>query len=178
MKIVVGSTNPVKVDVVREGFSALFPDQEVTVVGCAARSGISDQPMTPGETLKGANKRAYNARKLVPDADYWVGIEGGIEDEGDQMYEFAWVYVLARDIRSSKSRSTNFLIPPGIAKKIRNGMEHGPASDEFFKVENSKQTNGTIGIISNNVLTRTSYQLHAVICAFIPFLHPELYPSS
>ncbi len=34
-------------------------------------------PMSDAETLMGATNRANNAKKEVPDADYWVGLEGG-----------------------------------------------------------------------------------------------------
>lgn len=175
MKIVVGSTNPVKINVVQNGFRKLFPGIEPQMFGCAAKSGISDQPMSREETFKGAKNRAYHAREMIPQADYWVGIEGGMDDTHGIMQEFAWIFVLSKDGKESKSHSPSFTVPTQIALMVRGGMEHGPASDRFFKVEDSKRTNGTIGLISNDVLTRTSYQETAVICAFIPFLHPEWY---
>ena len=45
-------------------------------------SGVSDQPRSEQETLEGARNRARSAARGYPHADYWVGIEGGIEDTG------------------------------------------------------------------------------------------------
>ncbi len=44
-RVIVGSTNPVKISCVRVGFQKLFPDREFVVTGVSARSGVSDQPM-------------------------------------------------------------------------------------------------------------------------------------
>jgi non-canonical (house-cleaning) NTP pyrophosphatase len=43
-------------------------------------SGVSIQPMSSQETLRGAFNRAHGAFELIPTGDFWVGIEGGVED--------------------------------------------------------------------------------------------------
>jgi len=175
MRIVVGSMNKVKHNLVKRGVSELFPLEDVEIVGYDAPSGISKQPIVSEQTLNGAKNRARHAREAVPYAYFWVGVEGGTEEIDGVMQEYTWIYVISSDGRESKSRSASFTIPPMIAKMIRKGAEFGPASDEFFGTENLKQGNGTIGIVSDNVLTRETYPLSAVICAFIPFKHPEYY---
>ncbi len=170
--------NPVKISLVKRGFRELFPFEDVEVVGYDAPSGISKQPIVSEQTLNGAKNRARHSREACPDADFWVGVEGGTEDFGGVMQEYTWIFVVAKDGRESKSRSASFTIPPKIAAMIRKGAEFGPASDEFFGKENLKQGNGTIGMVSDNVLTRETYPLPAVICAFIPFKHPEFYWDS
>lgn len=77
MKVVVASQNPVKKEAVFNGFSAYFP--AIEMVTMEVESGVSDQPFTDEETKKGARNRAENARKLTQEADFWVGIEGGIQ---------------------------------------------------------------------------------------------------
>jgi len=74
MKIFVGSMNPVKVEAVREVFEEFFDD--VKVIGEEVGSGVSKQPFGD-EVIRGAEDRAKKALKLV-DADYGVGIEGGV----------------------------------------------------------------------------------------------------
>lgn len=52
----VATTNPGKIQAVRDAFQQLFPSLDFTFVPCAAASGVSDQPMTDEETLKGEKK--------------------------------------------------------------------------------------------------------------------------
>ena len=53
-------------------------------------------------------------------------------------------------------------------------MELGHADDQVFKRDNSKQANGAIGILTNNVIDREAYYIHAVIMALVPFKNPAL----
>ena len=93
-KICIASQNPVKQRASLAAFQRVFPDQAFSVCGVEVESGVSDQPMSRRETLQGAISRAANARAAQPDSDYWVGIEGGIEQTPLGMSCFAWVQVL------------------------------------------------------------------------------------
>lgn len=171
--VVVASTNPVKLQAAREGFTRMFPDETFAVEGVSAPSGVSDQPMSDSETLQGALNRARNVAQLVPAADYWIGIEGGIEDRDGDMQVFAWVVVLSPE-RSGKGKTGTFYLPREIAELVRQGKELGDADDIVFGRSNSKQKNGAIGILTGDVLDRASYYVHAVIMALVPFRNPHL----
>jgi inosine/xanthosine triphosphatase len=171
--IVVASTNPVKIRAALTGFERMFPDQAFEARGVAAPSGVSDQPMSDAETLQGAHNRAAAARQLAPEAEYWVGIEGGVEARGDDLEAFAWVVVLGRE-RSGKGRTGSFFLPAETTRLIAQGMELGHADDIVFGRSNSKQQNGSVGILTGDVIDRTAYYEHAVILALIPFRHPAL----
>ncbi len=174
MKLIyVGSLNPVKIMVVKSGFLTLFPDESVEVLGCEAVSNVSNQPLSSDETMHGARNRATDTRDKHPEADFWVGVEGGIEMVEKTMQEFTWVVVLGKNGKEGLSRSTSFSIPTEVAALIKNGMEHGPAADQVFGVQNSKIANGTIGLISDNIMTRESYIHPAVMSAFFVFKKPD-----
>ena len=68
-KIIVASTNPVKIEAVQIGFAQMFPTESFDVQGVSVPSEVSAQPMTSNETLTGALNRAHNVSKLVPEAD-------------------------------------------------------------------------------------------------------------
>lgn len=91
MKIVVASGNPVKIKAVEQGFNPFFNVGEILAVDVP--SGVSDQPFTEAETVAGARNRVNEAKQAVKDADFWVGIEGGVEAMGDTLAAFAWVVV-------------------------------------------------------------------------------------
>jgi inosine/xanthosine triphosphatase len=129
--------------------------------------------MSNAETRQGAAQRAANARSDMPDALYWVGIEGGAEDTPHGLAVFAWICVLAAE-RSGYSRTATFYIPDEVAALVRQGEELGHADDIVFGQQNSKQANGSVGLLTHDVLDRRGYYAHAVILALIPFVNPRL----
>jgi hypothetical protein len=102
--VVVGSKNPIKIDCARRSFKKLLGDEKVIdgetfeFLGVDVPSGVSDQPKSDEETLKGATNRARNAFLQKRDADYWFGVEGGIEErkETKELEAFAWIVVLSK----------------------------------------------------------------------------------
>ena len=48
-------------------------------------------------------------------------------------------------------------------------MELGHADDEVFGRDNSKQQNGAIGLLTDDLVDREAYYIHAVIMALVPF---------
>jgi inosine/xanthosine triphosphatase len=167
--IIVASKNPVKIQAVKNGFEKMFPEDEIVVEGIAVASGVSHQPMTNAETEKGALTRAENARMIRPDAEYWVGIEGGVEEDGGQLNSFAWVAIASNKGEMGKGRTGTFVLPPKVTQLIREGKELGEADDIVFGQTNSKQKMGAVGLLTHSVIDRCEYYEHAVILACIRF---------
>src|SRR5262245_58811006 len=90
----------------------------------------------------GALNRGRAARRAHAGGDYWVGIEGGIEDAGDQMMAFAWAVMLSSAL-AGKGRTGTFFLPEAVAKLVRGGKELGEADDLVFGKTNSKQDGGS-----------------------------------
>jgi len=175
-EVVIASKNPVKIEATKVGFEKMFPDQEFNFTGESAPSGVSDQPMTDEDTLTGARNRVDNVAKLTSDADYWVGLEGGLQTrESGEMEAFAWIVVRNKDGVIGKSRTGTFFLPPKMARLVNEGKELGDADDIVFGQANSKQKNGTVGNLTGDLVTRTSYYSEAVVLALIPFKNPTLY---
>jgi inosine/xanthosine triphosphatase len=171
--IIVASKNPVKIQAALNGFEKMFPEETFQAEGVSAPSGVSDQPMTDTETLQGALNRAQNAQASAASGDYWVGIEGGCDEQQGDMQAFAWVVVLSRE-RIGKARTGTFMLPTEVARLVREGVELGEADDRVFKRSNSKQGNGAVGILTRDVIDRTVYYEHAVVLALVPFKNPDL----
>jgi len=174
-KIIVASTNPVKIEAAQIGFTKMFPNERFDVQGVSAPSEVSDQPMSSDETLLGAMNRVRNVSKFVTEADYWIGIEGGIEEVNGELEVFAWVFVKAANGKIGKGKTGSFYLPHKIAELVRQGVELGEADDIVFSRKNSKQANGAIGILTDDVITRTTYYDPAVVMALIPFKNETLY---
>lgn len=172
--IVVASINPVKIQAALAGFQSLFPAETFTARGVSVPSGVSNQPMTDAETLHGALNRAANAQTAEPNADFWVGIEGGCEVLEGELACFAWVVVRSQQM-VGKGRTGLFFLPEAVARLVRQGVELGTADDMVFNRSNSKQQNGAIGLLTGDVIDRLAYYEHAMVMALVPFRNKELY---
>lgn len=173
-KIIVGSKNPVKLQAALQGFQEIFPTETFTVEGISVDSGVSDQPKTEKEFLQGAHKRAEEAMKAMADADYWVGLEGGVEDSDHGMECWAWMVVRSKN-QIGIGSTGKFILPPKSAALIHEGMELGHATDFLHNKDNSKQDQGTTGVLTLGVMNRTRYYTHGIILALIPFIDPKIY---
>ena len=178
VKIVVASENPVKLNATRRGFEQMFPNLEFTVEGISVESGVSDQPIGRDETLQGATNRMNSVRAAMPDADYWVGIEGGIEIHDDSMEVAAWIVISDRNGQTGKGQTGTFVLPPAITAHIKGGKELGTATDIVFGKTNSKQAGGSIAELTGGLIDRTAHYDVGVVFALIPFKNPRLYSDS
>jgi inosine/xanthosine triphosphatase len=152
----------------------MFPDLEFRLESTNVESGVSDQPLTDEETLQGALNRAVNAREKENAADYWVGIEGGIEFKNGEALAFAWIVTISTEM-IGKGRTGSFYLPPKVAELIRKGKELGDADDIVFKRTDSKLQNGAIGILTGDVVDRAALYEHGVIMSLIVFKFPNYY---
>jgi len=174
MKVVISSKNPVKIQATKNAFEKMFPDSQTVFYGESFPSHVAEQPMSDEETLTGAVNRAQGAKQNIIDADYWVGIEGGVEENNSVMEVFAWIVILSQDVTSRSSTST-FALPERVAVLLRQGMELGDADDVVFGRSNSKQQNGAVGLLTNDLITRTAYYELSLVLALIPFKKAEYY---
>lgn len=172
--ITVASRNPVKIRAVVAAFRGMFPERVFDVAAVSVPSGAPDQPLSLRETMKGARIRAEKARAAAPASDFWVGIEGGIEDTALGMTCFACVHVLGRDGMSGLGQTAVFYLPREVAELVRGGLELGHADDRVFGRDNSKQASGAIGLLTDDLVDREAYYTHAVIMALVRFKNPNL----
>lgn len=168
LKVVVASTNPVKLESVGLAFEACFK-MPLELVATSVFSGVADQPMTDGETLQGARNRAANALVKIPDAHYAVGLEGGVEGTADGLLSFAWI-VVKTQTQESKGRTATLVLPQRVAVLVRQGVELGEANDRVFGVQNSKHNLGAVGLLTNGLIDRKKLYADAVVMALIPFI--------
>ncbi|WP_302789654.1 DUF84 family protein, partial [Escherichia coli] len=66
----------------------------------------------------GSRQRVMEARQVRPEADFWVGVEAGIEEN----MTFAWMTIENPHIRG-ESRSASLMLPEVILQGIRDGRE-------------------------------------------------------
>ncbi len=172
MKIAVGSTNPVKVTAVRKVISRIWSEAEIVPI--SVPSGVSDMPMTDAETRLGAQNRAVAAREKL-DADFGIGLEGGVHPEPFGLTLHGWVVVVDENGRVGIGGGGRLPLPENIAQKVLAGTELGHVMDEVLGDLNVKQKGGAVGALTNGLILREEAFALAVAYALAPFVFPNLY---
>ena len=90
MRIAVGSTNPVKLESVREAAAQIFEKEAIEVIAVAAESGVPAQPIGDAETMAGASQRAREALAGLPGAEIGIGLEAGIDEIDGRLFTLSW----------------------------------------------------------------------------------------
>jgi len=157
------------------GFEAMFPDQLFAAEGYEVDSQVSEQPMSCDETLLGAMNRATSLRKVDPEADFFVGIEGGIELIGETLFASAWIVIIDAAGKVGSGRSGSFALPSQVRQLVESGIELGHANDIVFKEHNSKQQGGAVGSLTGGIISRQSLYEHAMTLALVAFKNREIF---
>jgi inosine/xanthosine triphosphatase len=171
-KVIVASENPVKLNVTKKAFSALFPNEEFEFVAIKSDSGVSDQPIND-DTLKGALNRLRFIKTKYPEADYWISQEGGLYTEDNRYFNRAWIAVSDQTGYIAKASTASFYLPTKITEYINQGLELGDANDKFFSSINSKQGMGAVGHLTDGILDRENYYLPAAVIALSELKHKD-----
>ena len=152
-------------------FGAVFRDDDLDIVSAKISSGVADQPLSDEETRRGAKNRVKNARHEHPDAEFWVGIEGGVEMHGSELMTFAWMCIRRANGRTGEARTVTLSLPPAIRERVEAGMELGDANDEVFATDNSKAEGGAFGLLTEGRYTRESVYVEALTVALVPIVN-------
>jgi inosine/xanthosine triphosphatase len=166
----VGSTNPAKLQPVKEVAKILFGAADV--IGVEIPSGVSAQPLSEQETVRGALERARDAL-LSGAADYGVGIEGGIATVGGMWFGFTWVAVVDPEGRTGLASSARYPLPARIGQAVLGGRELAEVVDEVAGTRGIGRREGMMGLLTRGRVTRASATAQALHFAFSRFLAPE-----
>jgi len=175
----VGSRNTAKLEAVRRGLAPFFA--KVEVLGADAESGVDSQPLGFAEIVAGARNRARASHSS--DCDLAAGIEDGLipVEEVATGWLNVGCCVLFDGKREGLGFSAGFEYPPACVAEATHSPRTpiGDAFDRRFVARKGARDPGTgagnIGRLTEGILTRADYGAQAVTCAWLRFLHPELY---
>lgn len=173
--VIVGTTNPGKIEAVLRGFNQIWPNTSWEVQGLKANSGVANQPLDPVESIVGAKNRAREALESNPEAVYGVGLEGGLEKVDGMWFDCGWCVIIDRKGGIGISSSARIPTPESMMKLIHDGKELGEVIDILFHTHQAKHNVGHFGLMTNGAVTRIDGYVHAVCFALSRFLHPELF---
>lgn len=172
MRISVGSHNPVKIAAVKNVVKNIWPDAEV--ISVQVFSGVRAQPVSDDEAIKGATTRATLSLQKTG-ADLGIGLEGCTVETEYGMFVTGWVVAVNKEGERGIGGGGRLLLPEKIASEVRKGKELGPVMDEFTGEHNTKQKQGTVGILTGNIVPRTAAFERCVIYALTRFINPDYY---
>ncbi len=164
MDVAIGSENPVKVNAVER----VCHGAETTALG--VDSGVPEQPWGRAETVEGADNRAAAALSAV-DADYGVGIEGGVAERDSPAGLWLVMWAAVTDGTTTHfGAGPSIRLPDAVAERLRDGEELGPVLDDELGREELGTQEGAIGVYTAGRVSRTDALADAVAGAFGPFL--------
>ncbi|MGM9924278.1 MAG: DUF84 family protein [Bacillus sp. (in: firmicutes)] len=149
MIIAVGSKNPAKVEAVR----AVFQADSSQVIAVDVPSGVSAQPFSDEETIKGAINRA-KASMAEANAHIGIGLEGGVAETPFGLFLCNWGALVAKDGKPILAGGARIALPEEIAVRLKRGEELGPVMDEYTNRQNIRKKEGAIGVFTNEAITR------------------------
>jgi len=167
--VAVGSLNSAKIEAVRLAFSALWPGEVLNVRACDVSSGVAAQPMTDAETILGARNRAAAALG-VAQADYFVGIEGGLQKTEGCWFNSGWAVVVDAAGREGLGSTLRMPVPRPLIDLVLAGRVLGEACDVVFGPGGGQRAEGFVGAMTGNAIHRAGALRDAVIAALTPFL--------
>ncbi len=173
IKVAVGSKNPIKIESVKKAFGKTLGDCEV--VGFSVPSGVSNMPLSFEEVITGAKNRAEKALKEIP-ADFGVGLEGGFEENSTGTFLVSFVAIKNKDGTWGYAKGAGLLMPQKVVEKVRKEKkELGAVMDEIRGLKNTKQREGCVGFLTNNLVLRQEAFEKTVIYALTRFTKRKMF---
>ncbi|PPA91259.1 DUF84 family protein [Brevibacillus laterosporus] len=135
-------------------------------------SGVSEQPLSEDETIRGAIARAKQALEAVPDAEIGLGLEGGLTF--DAIYTKQWYLISICAAWNGEAlhigKGLAFPIPNHIGEDMKtSGRELREVIDSLSGTKNSNHKEGAYGLFTDGKITRAHVFKEAVIAALTPF---------
>ncbi len=165
--IAVGSLNRVKVEAVRNVMERIYGDVRITAVD--VQGGVPEQPFE-GQTREGAENRARNA---LDGHDMAVGIEAGVFEFPDGLYDIQHCAIVDKNGRITYGQGSGFRYPDDIADLVRGGSTVGDAVKALYGNDKIGKKQGAIGMLSRGLLDRLGLTEQSVTAAMIPRIWEE-----
>ncbi|MDD9149487.1 MULTISPECIES: DUF84 family protein [unclassified Sporolactobacillus] len=154
----VGTKNPAKIEAVTRLVSIEGADAEIRSFEVPSR--VSAMPMSDLETRQGAMNRARAVLEKDSEVSVGIGLEGGVSLLDGEMFLCNWGAMADRSGRIITAGGARIRLPEILAEGVRRGRELGDVADEYVHQKNVRKHGGTIGILTENRVTRSDMFFH------------------
>ena len=158
MRVAVGTLRGPKVEALRTTLAEIDPRRDWVLEPIAVESGVRETPLTREETRLGARRRVENLivrlQDRNPTPELYVGMEGGLESSGADVWLENWAYA-SDGARSYFGSGGAVPLPPLIVEEVlRKGRSLADVIDELAGRADIRSQEGTWGILTRNLITR------------------------
>jgi inosine/xanthosine triphosphatase len=183
LRIAVGSRNKAKLRAAKVAIQKIFPKKTIEVYGYTVPSGVNPQPLSAQETITGAINRAKAALEQDLEAEYGIGMEGGLEcipdvkEEEHKWFDCGWMAVVQKSSgKVSVASTARVPVGPGVVKAlVQEKRELCDVIDEWSGKTDVRSNEGFEGLMTNGVLPRDEAYEHGLIFAFSKFVSNEIF---
>lgn len=166
MKIIVGSTNKVKVNAVKDVLEKFGHE----IVGEDVPSGVSNQPFSDEETVKGAYNRAS---AINHKADIAIGLEAGVEELNGIYYLVNWGVLKTSDGKTFYAGGTRLPLPDKLVQPLKAGKELSEVIDAYSNRVDVRSNEGAIGILTADFFGRKENFMHIIRLLWGQYLYQQ-----
>ena len=189
MIVAIASENKPKVSACKKVFNDLkneiSTNEDIKFIVRSTESGVADMPLSLDDLMTGAKNRTEILHNTLKNenrpADYYIGLEGGffIKYNSDRLSPIvfleSWVYAFNGEYGNWGS-SGAIEVPEKISEDIINsGKELGEIIDQKMNQTGIRANQGTVGILTNNKITRQDFFESALLFALTPFYNSQIY---
>jgi inosine/xanthosine triphosphatase len=173
------SENPAKIIAVKNSLLKFHNLDEFEISSCPVESGVSSLPQNDNESILGCKNRikyTLDNYKDISLIDYIVGIEGGLDIRDKNVFINTWVVIY--NLKSKKYSfgcSPKISLPNFIIESTKNDISLQNTLSEIANCDDVHRKNGTIGILTKDLLTRSESTNLAFLCAYCVFVHSDIY---
>ncbi len=175
MKILMGTSNPGKIEGAKQAFEKYFNNVEIE--GISVSSDVGEQPINE-EILKGCKNRVENLKKYALEnnlkADFYIASEAGITNLLGEWIGINIAVVENSDGFQSVGVSQGFQIPKKYINEIID-TELGKVMDRIFNKNKLNTGKGGISFLTHNEISRIDLTRNAFIMALIEHINGELW---
>ncbi len=176
MLVVLGSTRRPKAEAMQRVLDDLRGDlgpAELRLVD--APSGVAETPLSRADIMTGARNRVEALIPMVPEAQFYAGLEGGLHaqksEEGSlwTVWLENWAYV-SNGRQGFFGSGGSVPVPDAIAREtVGYGRSLAEVIDELSGKTDVRSGEGTWGVLTNGRVTRGEVFRRALLNAFVPF---------
>lgn len=188
IRVALASLRPAKREAVEQALerivrAGITPWRSFEIIPHAVTTSAPAMPLTDDDLMQGARERVEHLMRLLAAqgslADFYVGLEGGFHRHVFQgqalIFLRSWAYV-SDGQRGFFGCGPSILVPEALAETvIDTGQELGEVIDRVARQTDVRSQQGTWGVLSRNLVTRSETFALALIAAFAPFYNPLLY---
>lgn len=166
--IAVGTDSSQKIGYINEVLEEI--GLKAKIISSKVSSGVSDQPVSENDTLKGSINRAREALLKTKQADIGLGLEVGYNLNLNKDYEiFCYCTIMDKNDLLISACSSRYLLPEFHQQKLKNNLYLGDYVREYFK----KSEHPAVQFVAEMVRGRKPFIIEACRNALLSYLNKD-----